>query len=186
MPKIVDHDKKRAELLEQSFALFAQRGYNAISMRHIADELKISTGTLYHYFPNKEALFSQMFDWLSQHDIVRVTQDVHDGLSVEQKLTILLRFISSNIEHFQTLVLMALEFHKHPNTPKEDIQRSLENYRQAIQEHFAFENPTMANLLLGTLLGVLLQTIFSPSENLFEEYKQFLLSSSMVHAILPA
>ncbi|NJL79674.1 MAG: helix-turn-helix transcriptional regulator, partial [Richelia sp. SM2_1_7] len=60
MPKIVDHEKYRKELLWKSFDLFAQKGYGSVTMREIAKELGVSTGTLYHYFPNKESLYLQL------------------------------------------------------------------------------------------------------------------------------
>jgi len=53
MPKIVDHDAYRDELIERYFDDFAQRGYNDVTMREIAAKLNISTGTLYHYFPSR-------------------------------------------------------------------------------------------------------------------------------------
>ncbi|MGB6015410.1 MAG: helix-turn-helix domain-containing protein, partial [Nodosilinea sp.] len=48
MPKIVDHDQYRREILDQCFDLFAEKGYAALTMRQIAQELGVSTGTLYH------------------------------------------------------------------------------------------------------------------------------------------
>ncbi|MBE9032508.1 TetR/AcrR family transcriptional regulator [filamentous cyanobacterium LEGE 11480] len=60
MPKIVDHELYRQELLGKSFHLFADRGYAAITMRQLATGLGVSTGTLYHYFPSKQVIFEQM------------------------------------------------------------------------------------------------------------------------------
>lgn len=60
MPKIVDHENYRKQLLMQCFQLFAQKGYSAITMRQMAEGLGVSTGTLYHYFPSKQAIFEQM------------------------------------------------------------------------------------------------------------------------------
>jgi len=57
VPKIVDHDAYRAELIEGSADLFVQHGYAGVSMRRVAKAVGVSTGTLYHYFPSKEALF---------------------------------------------------------------------------------------------------------------------------------
>ena len=39
-------------------------------MRQIAGGLKVSTGTLYHYFPNKQALFEQLVEEICQQDII--------------------------------------------------------------------------------------------------------------------
>ena len=54
MPKVVDHDQQRSDLLAAAFDLFADRGYSATSMRALASGLGVSTGTLYHYFSGKD------------------------------------------------------------------------------------------------------------------------------------
>jgi AcrR family transcriptional regulator len=60
MPKVVDHEAYRAELLEQSYAVFVKLGYAACTMRVLAQDLGVSTGALYHYFKTKEDLFEQL------------------------------------------------------------------------------------------------------------------------------
>ena len=53
MPKIVDHDKRRLEILNSAFSLFAASGYHGVSVRQIAKSIGMTTGMLYHYFPSK-------------------------------------------------------------------------------------------------------------------------------------
>ena len=55
MPKIVDHDKRRSDLLDHAFSLFANNGYHGVSVRQIAKSVGMTTGMLYHYFPSKPA-----------------------------------------------------------------------------------------------------------------------------------
>ena len=57
MPKIVDVEQYRKELLLKSAELFAEKGYANMTTRELAQGLGVSTGTLYHYFPSKAALF---------------------------------------------------------------------------------------------------------------------------------
>ncbi len=51
------NDERRAQLLERATQLFAEHGYDALSMSQIARAAKISKALLYHYFPSKRALF---------------------------------------------------------------------------------------------------------------------------------
>jgi len=51
-------DERRALLLERATELFAEHGYDALSMAQIAREAKISKALLYHYFPSKSELFA--------------------------------------------------------------------------------------------------------------------------------
>ena len=47
----------RALVLSNAIALFAASGYTGVSMRDIANSLKISASALYHHFPDKQALY---------------------------------------------------------------------------------------------------------------------------------
>lgn len=62
MPKVIDHDDMRRRLLDAAGALFATRGYAAAGMRDLAAAAGVSTGTLYHYFPDKKALFTRLVE----------------------------------------------------------------------------------------------------------------------------
>jgi AcrR family transcriptional regulator len=44
-------------LLDAAFRIFGERSFAATTMKHIAAELNISSGTIYTYFPDKETLF---------------------------------------------------------------------------------------------------------------------------------
>jgi AcrR family transcriptional regulator len=62
MPKQVDHDEMRHQLLSAAGAMFAARGYAASGMRDLAKAAGVSTGSLYHYFPDKRALFEHLVE----------------------------------------------------------------------------------------------------------------------------
>jgi AcrR family transcriptional regulator len=47
---------RRSEILAVAAKLFAERGFEATSMRHICGALGISPGNLYHWFPSKQAI----------------------------------------------------------------------------------------------------------------------------------
>jgi TetR/AcrR family transcriptional regulator, cholesterol catabolism regulator len=51
-PEITSQEK----ILAQCRAIAKEEGLNAITMRHVAEKLDVSLGSLYHYFPSKEAL----------------------------------------------------------------------------------------------------------------------------------
>jgi TetR/AcrR family transcriptional repressor of bet genes len=56
MPKVVDHEQRRAELGEAVWRLAAREGLEAVTVRRVAEEAGWSTGALVHYFADKEAL----------------------------------------------------------------------------------------------------------------------------------
>ncbi|MBI1265073.1 MAG: TetR family transcriptional regulator [Alphaproteobacteria bacterium] len=57
MPKIVDHDAQRTRIARAAVAAFRQDGYSGVSLRRIAEAAGASKSAMYHYFPDKRALF---------------------------------------------------------------------------------------------------------------------------------
>jgi AcrR family transcriptional regulator len=58
MPKIVDHDQRRQEVLAATWRVIAREGLDATTVRRIADEAGHSVGVLAHYFTDKEDILS--------------------------------------------------------------------------------------------------------------------------------
>ena len=55
-------EKTRATILEASKKLILKKGYNATSMRDIAEETKITPGAIYNHFESKEKIFETLVD----------------------------------------------------------------------------------------------------------------------------
>jgi len=55
-------ERSRAQILEAALKLFSSFGYHGTSMRDIAEEAGVSTGNVYHQFPDKESLFRALLD----------------------------------------------------------------------------------------------------------------------------
>jgi TetR/AcrR family transcriptional regulator, acrAB operon repressor len=55
-------EQSRRQVLDAALQLFSHRGYRATTVREIADEADVSTGNLYHHFPDKEAIFRTLID----------------------------------------------------------------------------------------------------------------------------
>jgi AcrR family transcriptional regulator len=53
----------REELLQTAVDLFATRGFKGTSIRDIAKTLGVSVSVIYHYFGNKEGLWSAILDY---------------------------------------------------------------------------------------------------------------------------
>jgi AcrR family transcriptional regulator len=56
------HAVKRAEILDAALHLVSLRGYEAMAIQELLDNLEISRGALYHYFPSKSALLEALVD----------------------------------------------------------------------------------------------------------------------------
>lgn len=61
----------KEKILITALRLFAQDGYEAVSMSKIAGELSITKGALYKHYKNKRDIFDSIFERLCQLDIER-------------------------------------------------------------------------------------------------------------------
>lgn len=52
-----EKEQEKNKILECAISLFQSEGYDAISMRKIAKELKISTTKIYNYFHNRDEIY---------------------------------------------------------------------------------------------------------------------------------
>lgn len=62
MPKIVDHDQRRLELVDATWRVIAERGIDAATMREIAAEAGFANGALKPYFDSKDRLLDFAFE----------------------------------------------------------------------------------------------------------------------------
>jgi AcrR family transcriptional regulator len=62
MQRLARSEHSRRQVLDAALQLFSKQGYGATSVRNIADEAGLSTGNLYHHFPDKEAIFRALLD----------------------------------------------------------------------------------------------------------------------------
>ncbi|KGG79769.1 TetR family transcriptional regulator [Caloranaerobacter azorensis H53214] len=57
MPKIVDYEKKKKEIVEKAINVFIKKGYYNTNLSEIANQCGMGRTTLYQYFNNKEEIF---------------------------------------------------------------------------------------------------------------------------------
>jgi AcrR family transcriptional regulator len=56
MPKLVDHDQRRAELARVVWKVIARHGMEGATVRRVAEEAGVSVGGLRHYFDSQRGL----------------------------------------------------------------------------------------------------------------------------------
>ncbi len=168
MPKIVNHESYRQELLEKAFALFAERGYAAVTMRDIAKELKVSTGTLYHYFPTKEALFQGLMKSLSERDSLQIVGQ-NPKASLEERLTNLVKFMEEREGYFRQQIMLLVSVHQvMKNAAQTQTLEAAQRYRQTVT-NFTGLDEAEVTLVLSQLLGLVLLRLFEGSTQPFSK-----------------
>ena len=83
MPKVVDHDERRRDIVLAALRVIARGGVSAATMREIAREAGYSTGMVVHYFDSKEQLMSQAHRTAYLIVSDRIRQNVTEFRTVE-------------------------------------------------------------------------------------------------------
>ena len=79
MPKVVDHEQRRAELAAAVWRLVSTEGLDALTVRRVAAEAGWSTGALVHYFADKESLVLFAFRTVADRVGSRVDRLAHES-----------------------------------------------------------------------------------------------------------
>jgi AcrR family transcriptional regulator len=64
VPKIVDHEGRRAELAVALWRVALRDGFDAVTVRSVAEESAWSAGALRHYFPDKSGMVMFAIDFV--------------------------------------------------------------------------------------------------------------------------
>lgn len=73
MPKILDAEARRAEIVEAVFRIIAVDGLERASLREVADEAGLAVGSVRHYFAGSEELLSYSFAAVVDRIMVRLS-----------------------------------------------------------------------------------------------------------------
>ena len=52
-----DPEVRKQEIIDTAMKIFAEKGFEAVTMKDIAQEVGVATGLCYHYFQNKQSLY---------------------------------------------------------------------------------------------------------------------------------
>ncbi|MEP0886451.1 TetR/AcrR family transcriptional regulator, partial [Trichocoleus sp. ST-U3] len=137
MPKIVDHEQYRKELLHKCFDLFAQKGYASITTRQIAKELGVSTGTLYYYFPRKEDMFEQLVEEMSQEYLQIFATELKDGQTLSERFEALANFAVKYEDRLIKDICMMVDFCQQQGAEAVRNNPAFERIREQDKQAFA-------------------------------------------------
>jgi len=90
VPKIVDHQARREELLEATWRVIARTGIVGVTIREIAREAGVSTGILAHYFESKEDLLAHALRLSHRRVYDRIDERTRDNAGLDALRTIML------------------------------------------------------------------------------------------------
>jgi TetR/AcrR family transcriptional regulator, transcriptional repressor of bet genes len=88
VPKTVDHRQRHDEIVEAAWRVMAEEGFEAATMRRIAEEAGCTTGRITHYFDSKDDILLAALRAVHTAAAVRMARqaDRHTGLEALRRV----------------------------------------------------------------------------------------------------
>lgn len=78
MPKLIDHDSRREEIAEATWRVIHAQGISGVSIRTVAAEAGISTGSVRHVFPSKTDLLVHATELVGRRARARIQRHLDE------------------------------------------------------------------------------------------------------------
>jgi TetR/AcrR family transcriptional regulator, cholesterol catabolism regulator len=132
--KPADQSVNREDILLAAADVMHHQGYEATTMKDIAGRVNLTAASLYHHFPNKDALILAVLEGGLEHVIEQLEPIVESGASCAEKLTEMVRLhIIGLTEHTGVGVAMIFEIR-----PLMNLKPSNALYKELIARRDAF------------------------------------------------
>jgi AcrR family transcriptional regulator len=98
MPKIVDHDQRRRDLIDATWRIIGRGGFEAATLQGIAREAGFANGVVRHYFHSKRDLLAGAFRQSYQNTAQRADAAIGDGTGLEAARKLCLELLPLDAE----------------------------------------------------------------------------------------
>lgn len=166
MPKIVDHDERRLELVGATWRIIARLGIESATMREIATEAGFANGALKPYFPTKDTLLTFAFSHVFNRTNERIAEVTAGKSGIAALRAFCLEVLPLDEERVSEARIVIPFWQKAINDPEKAAihQESMEQWQASIVGHLqearkngdvtaATEDRVIAGHLLNMLLG---------------------------------
>ncbi|MBC8181666.1 TetR/AcrR family transcriptional regulator [candidate division KSB1 bacterium] len=162
---LVGENETKINIFRVAAKLFAEKGYNGVSMREISEKSKVSKPTIYYYFGSKEGVFKDLVKVGLQYGSAQAKQIASINIPVKERLVKIIQnrfFISFEHPDFSKFFLMV--FMTSENLPfLNEFQKQANIHRQLLvdliqegvdsSEFGAGANPQLAAEIIAAVLG---------------------------------
>ncbi|MDR2444619.1 MAG: TetR/AcrR family transcriptional regulator [Spirochaetaceae bacterium] len=121
MSKVIQHEKRRSEILAKALDVFVEEGFEDTTFQKIADRAGITRTILYTYFKNKREIFNYSIKQLLaavENDLVVVRKN--KNLNCVEKLTQVITLIIDRLEENRKLISVVYDLLVHIQAGKND------------------------------------------------------------------
>ncbi|PYI69666.1 TetR family transcriptional regulator [Arthrobacter livingstonensis] len=179
MPKIVNHDQRRLELVDATWRIIARHGIEGATMREIAAEAGFANGALKPYFPTKDELLTFAFGHVFNRTNQRIADMSAGKVGMEALRAFCQEVLPLDEDRINEARIVIPFWQKALTDPaKAELHESSMNQWRAAMEGYlrqardrgevtaAVGDEDIVNQLMSMLLGAQIIAAMSPGEHL--------------------
>lgn len=181
----------KAKILGAALELFRERGYEAATMRAIADRAGVSLGNAYYYFGSKEHLIQAFYDRTHVEHVAAVGSKLDELKDFKPRLLWVMRKKLETIEPYHRFAGLLFRSAADPKSPLNPFSSESEPVRRESTALFAKVvegahgvpkdlRGELPNLLWLYHMGIVLYWIHDPSEGRRRTWKMMEKSVDLV------
>lgn len=137
MPKIVDFEQRKQEIVEKAMKVFIEKGYHRTNLSDIAKECNMGRTTLYQYFKDKDEIFNYAAEQLSQKletDCKNILEN--KKLAAADKLKMIISLLTLQYQLEKNKMLMMIEMWLLSKRENDVLKAKLEKRVSALRKIF--------------------------------------------------
>lgn len=173
-PKNLPADERRAVTVAAVVELAGAQNPSEITTAAIAKQMNLTQGALFRHFPNKEAIWQAVMEWVAERllaKIDRAAQGIESPLAAMQAM--FNSHIEFVIEHPGVPRMMFGELQRAQLTPaKRMVQTLIQRYGERLHRLIeqgkscgelspTLDNEAAATLFIGTVQGLVMQSLLA-------------------------
>jgi len=162
----------KAKIFQAAARLFAEKGYNGVSMREISESTGLSKPTIYYYFGSKEGVYTSLVEVGLHHNLEQFQQIIDMNIPVKQKIIEIVKIRFRQVQEypefakFFLLIFMSIENLPFLKKFIEEAASRRQSLADLIQqgifqgEFGKSANPKLAaDILIGTLMHFIVKQL---------------------------
>lgn len=173
-PKNLPADERRSVIVESVLQLAAEQNPGDITTAAIAKHMNLTQGALFRHFPNKEAIWQAVMEWVAKRLLERIdgaAQGAHSALAALE--AIFMTHVEFVAEHPGVPRMVFGELQRAEPTLAKRIVHTLtqhygERLKGLIQDgksngelYASLDNEAAATLFIGTIQGLVMQSLIT-------------------------
>ncbi|HEY4046068.1 MAG TPA: TetR/AcrR family transcriptional regulator [Acidobacteriaceae bacterium] len=179
-PQLERGERRVVQVLETAAVVLAELGYEAATMTEVAKRAGASIGTIYQYFPNKEALVQALRNQYAAEMVHRWEQveEATKAMSVEQMAHHIVELTACFVnEHpaYYAVVDAPVKYQRSPQARqrlREGIAKVFRNRKRGLSPETAFRMANVALQIVKSMHALYADANPQERQALVKEYKR--------------